>query len=72
MIDLVVIILVEVQANELISTSFHPSSLRIMFPRPSKLDSEKTIFHTCLEAAIEISEENLDEKYRVWCFTSYH
>ena len=51
-IDLIVIILVKVQANELISTPFHPSSHRIMFPHPVKTD-----FQICLDEAIVVCEE---------------
>ena len=60
-IDLIVIILVKVQANELISTPFHPSSHRIMFPHPAKND-----FQICLDEAIVVCEVKRKNRGCLW------
>ena len=53
MIDLVIIILVELQANALIPASFHPSSLPVPLPLSFKLDNVQGSFYSFLEKNIE-------------------
>lgn len=52
MIDSVLLILVEVQAINIVSTSLHPTSLQMLLPYPSKIDNVKSIFQLCLEEEI--------------------
>ena len=63
-------VLVKVQANDLVSTSFHPSSLPILLPHPSQLDNMKSIFHICLEENMERCEnlrEEPDNRFFALC-----
>ena len=45
MMELVILIVIEVKANDLVSTSLNPPSL----PNPSKLDNVESLFHTVLK-----------------------
>lgn len=49
--DLVVIIFVAVKANDMVSTSFQPSSPQTSLPHPSELDHVP--LSTCLKEKIE-------------------
>ena len=49
MMDLIIIILVEVQANDLTSISFHPASLLISLPLLSKVDKVQGLVYICLD-----------------------
>ena len=53
LLDLVILVLIEVQANDMASTSFHTSSLPISLPFPFKLDNEQLPFSICFEEKIE-------------------
>lgn len=53
MLDLAILILIEVQTNDPISTTFHPSSLLIILSEPFKLDNMGESFFTCLQKRIE-------------------
>ena len=50
---LAILMLIEVQANDPISTTFHPSSLLIILSEPFKLDNMGESFFTCLQKRIE-------------------
>jgi hypothetical protein len=56
MMDLIVLILVEVQANELSSTFFHPSSLPISL-HPLELDIYHKTLYSCLDKRVTKCEE---------------
>jgi hypothetical protein len=49
MMDLIIIILVEVQANDLTSISFLPASLLISLPLLSKPDKVQGLVYICLD-----------------------
>lgn len=71
LIDLILHIFVEVQANDLASMSLHPSALPISFPFFSQLDHSKSLFHSCLEEEQEFCEEipkEEDPKHLTVCF----
>lgn len=53
MTNLIVLILVEEQANDLIPTSFHSSSFPILVYFPSKLDNVQELLYYCLESNIK-------------------
>jgi len=53
MLDLAILMLIEVQANDPISTTFHRSSLLIILSEPFKLDNMGESFSTCLQKRIE-------------------
>ncbi len=59
MAELVIFILVEVQANDLTSTSFHPSSLPILLSHSSKLDNVATTVYICFRRKVDSCEETL-------------
>jgi hypothetical protein len=46
MIDFVILILVELQANDLTPTSFNPSSLQVLLPLSFNLDNVQGSFYT--------------------------
>ena len=48
MMELVILIFIEVQANDLFFTSLNPSSLPITLPNLSKIDNVKSPFHNSL------------------------
>ena len=50
---LAILMLIEVQANDPISTTFHPSSLLIILSEPFKLDNMGESFSTCLQQRVE-------------------
>ena len=50
---LVILGLIEVQANNLSPTTFHSSSLSISLPLPSKLNDVRGPFYLCLESFIK-------------------
>lgn len=52
MTELVILILVEVQANYLTFTSFNPSSLPTNFPHHTKLNNVPKLFHKCVEEEV--------------------
>ncbi len=51
--DLVILVLIEVQVNDMTSTSFHTSSLPISLHHPFKLDKLYSIFPICFEKKIK-------------------
>jgi hypothetical protein len=63
MIDLVIFMLLEVQATNLISTSFHHSSFPIAFSDPFEVDDYKS-FSFCLESKFEQCKQLLEEEGR--------
>ena len=64
MTDLVIFILVDVQANEQTLTSFHSSLLRSPLPLPSKLDDVQGPFYLCLESFITgCSKDQKQKRY---------
>jgi hypothetical protein len=50
---LVILVLIEVQANNLSPSTFHSSSLPISLPLPSKLNDVQGPFYLCLESFIK-------------------
>ena len=62
MMGLVILILVEVRANEFTSTFFHPSSLAISLP-PLELDNNYATIYSFLEKEFASCEEKLKEGY---------
>ena len=60
--DLVILIRVQVQANEFTSIFFHPSSLAISFP-PLELDNNYATIYSCLEEEFASCEEKQKEGY---------
>ena len=64
MTDLVIFILVDVQANEQTLSSFHSSSFRSPLPLPSKLDDVQGPFYLCLESFITgCSKDQKQKRY---------
>ena len=59
MMNLIILIIIEVQANELSSTFFHHSSLPISL-RPSELDNNNGALYNCYETKFK----HCEEKYR--------
>ena len=53
MMELVILIVIEVKANDLFSTSLNPRSL----PNPSKLDNVESLFHTVLKKELTKCEK---------------
>ncbi len=64
MMELIILILVEVQANNLASSSFPPSLLPIPLPNPSNLDnSQRSQFHNpLLQILLELNCAHLKKK----------
>ena len=60
MMVLVILILVEVQSKALAFTTFHPSSLPILLPRPFKLDTVERPFLVCIEEEFENNKEIIE------------
>ena len=63
MTELVIFILVEVQANDLTSTSFHPFSLPILPSHSSKLDNVATTVYICFRRKVDGCEEAIQKAY---------
>ena len=57
-IELVILIVIEVKANDLFSTSLNPRSL----PNPSKLDNVESLFHTVLKKELAKCEKFVKRK----------
>jgi hypothetical protein len=57
MMELVILIVIEVKANNLFSTSLNPPSLPIPLPNPSKLDNVESLFHTVLKKELAKCEK---------------
>jgi hypothetical protein len=62
MMDLVILLLIQVQANDLTSTSFHPSSLPIPLPHPSELDIMRGPLYDCISLKLEDCEKQHKKK----------
>ena len=62
MTNLIILILVEVQGNYLIPTSFHSSSFPIFVCFPSKLDNVQELFYYCLESNIKRYSSTIKRK----------
>lgn len=60
MMVLVFLIIVKVQSKVLAFTTFHPSSLPILLPRPFKLDTVERPFLKCIEEEFEKSKERIE------------
>ena len=60
---LVILGLIEVQANNLSPTTFHSSSLSISLPLPSKLNDVQGPFYLCLESLRVVQKT---KKVGVW------
>lgn len=60
MMVLVFLIIVKVQSKVLAFTTFHPSSLPILLPRPFKLDTVERPFLECIEEEFEKSKERIE------------
>ena len=70
MIVLVIIMSIEVQAIDLISTTFHLSSISISFPHLSKLDYFSRKFHNCFTKKItRCPNVEFDLKILAVCYT---
>ena len=63
MIDFVILILVELQANDLTPTSFNPSSLQVLLPLSFNLDNVQESFYTFHEENLEICLESLKDDF---------
>ena len=75
MLYLFILILVEVQANDLVPTSFHPS-FSVPLPFSFKLDNSQVSIYICLDESIRICV-NLNKKVKIDLFAecirlSYH
>ena len=65
MMDLIILILGDVGANDLTPTSFHFSSHPILTHLPSKLDSNQGPVYACLEKGIELCMKRRQKPYYV-------
>lgn len=65
----IILILIKVQANDLSSISYHPSSLPILLSHPSVLDNynPRGPLHTCLGRKFQHCEEKKDPELFAKC-----
>lgn len=71
MTNLIILILVEVQGNYLIPTSFHSSSFPIFVCFPSKLDNVQELFYYCLESNIKRYSSTIKKKKKKMSVMQY-
>lgn len=73
--NLVILILVEVQASGHTGTSFHPSSLPSLIPLPSKLDNVREGYRICIARQFKDCAEmlkNVDHELFAQCIVDVY